>query len=94
MLAQGSGSIISIGSIAGVSSLGRAQPVYGMAIAAVVQMTRALSTESPLTRITCFRSSPSSVPRHGSKAFLADFRESLSGLFSVCLLMRTRRSFR
>ncbi len=45
MLAQGKGSIISIGSIAGVSSLGRAQSVYGMAMAAVIQMTRELSTE-------------------------------------------------
>ncbi len=45
MLAQGKGSIISIGSIAGVTSLGRAQPVYGMAMAAVIQMTRELSTE-------------------------------------------------
>ena len=45
MLAQGSGSIISIGSIAGVTSLGRAQSVYGMAMAAVIQMTRELSTE-------------------------------------------------
>ena len=45
MLARGKGSIISIGSIAGVSSLGRAQSVYGMAMAAVIQMTRELSTE-------------------------------------------------
>src|SRR5262245_25307872 len=45
MLAKGKGSIISIGSIAGVSSLGRAQSVYGMAMAAVIQMTRELSTE-------------------------------------------------
>jgi NAD(P)-dependent dehydrogenase (short-subunit alcohol dehydrogenase family) len=45
MLAQGKGSIISIGSIAGVSSLGRAQSVYGMAMAAVIHMTRELSTE-------------------------------------------------
>jgi 2-dehydro-3-deoxy-D-gluconate 5-dehydrogenase len=45
MLAQGRGSIISIGSIAGVSSLGRSQSVYGMAMAAVIQMTRELSTE-------------------------------------------------
>ena len=45
MLAAGKGSIMSIGSIAGVSSLGRAQSVYGMAMAAVIQMTRELSTE-------------------------------------------------
>jgi NAD(P)-dependent dehydrogenase (short-subunit alcohol dehydrogenase family) len=45
MLAQGKGSIMSVGSIAGMSSLGRAQSVYGMAMAAVIQMTRELSTE-------------------------------------------------
>jgi NAD(P)-dependent dehydrogenase (short-subunit alcohol dehydrogenase family) len=45
MLRGGKGSIISIGSIAGVSSLGRAQSIYGMAMAAVIQMTRELSTE-------------------------------------------------
>jgi NAD(P)-dependent dehydrogenase (short-subunit alcohol dehydrogenase family) len=45
MLAQGRGCIMSIGSIAGVTSLGRAQSVYGMAMAAVIQMTRELSTE-------------------------------------------------
>jgi 2-dehydro-3-deoxy-D-gluconate 5-dehydrogenase len=45
MLARGKGSIVSIGSIAGASSLGREQSVYGMAMAAVIQMTRELSTE-------------------------------------------------
>ncbi len=45
MLAQGKGCIMSIGSIAGVTSLGRAQSVYGMAMAAVIHMTRELSTE-------------------------------------------------
>ena len=45
MLAQNRGSIISIGSISGVSSLGREQSVYGMAMAAVIHMTRELSTE-------------------------------------------------
>src|SRR5260221_361580 len=43
--AQGKGCIMSIGSIAGITSLGRAQSVYGMAMAAVIQMTRELSTE-------------------------------------------------
>src|ERR1700709_1886695 len=38
MLAQGKGRIISIGSIAGVSSLGRAQSVYGMAMAALIPL--------------------------------------------------------
>ena len=45
MLKQGKGSIMSIGSIAGVSSLGRTQSVYGMAMAAVIHMTKELSTE-------------------------------------------------
>ena len=45
MLAQGCGSIVSIGSIAGDRSLGRDQTVYGMAMAAVIHMTKELSTE-------------------------------------------------
>ena len=45
MLRQGKGSIMSIGSIAGVSSLARQQSTYGMAMAAVIHMTRELSTE-------------------------------------------------
>ena len=45
MLKQGKGSIMSIGSIAGVTSLGRAQAIYGMAMASVIHMTKELSTE-------------------------------------------------
>ena len=45
MLQQGRGSIINIGSIAGVTSLARQQSTYGMAMAAVIHMTRELSTE-------------------------------------------------
>lgn len=45
MLAQGRGSIMSIGSISGVTSLGRAQSIYGMCMAAVIHMTKELSTE-------------------------------------------------
>lgn len=44
MLAAGRGSIINIGSIGGVTSLGRGQVAYGMGMAAVVQLTRELST--------------------------------------------------
>lgn len=45
MLAAGRGSIVNIGSIAGVTALGRSHIAYSMAMGAVVQMTRELSTE-------------------------------------------------
>ncbi|MBY0523790.1 MAG: SDR family oxidoreductase [Gemmataceae bacterium] len=45
MLARGRGSIVNIGSIASVTALGRGHIAYSMAMGAVVQMTRELSTE-------------------------------------------------
>ena len=45
MITQGKGSIMSIVSIAGISALGRSHIAYSMAMAAVGQMTRELSTE-------------------------------------------------
>ena len=45
MLAAGRGSILNIGSLASVTALGRGHIVYSMAMGAVVQMTRELSTE-------------------------------------------------
>jgi NAD(P)-dependent dehydrogenase (short-subunit alcohol dehydrogenase family) len=45
MLAQGHGSIVNIGSLAAVTALGRGHIAYSMAMGAVVQMTRELSTE-------------------------------------------------
>jgi NAD(P)-dependent dehydrogenase (short-subunit alcohol dehydrogenase family) len=45
MLAAGRGSILNIGSLASVTSLGRGHVAYSMAMGAVVQMTRELSTE-------------------------------------------------
>lgn len=45
MLAAGKGSIINIGSIASVTALGRGHAIYGMAMGAVAQMTRELSTQ-------------------------------------------------
>ncbi len=45
MLAQGKGSIMSIVSIGGISALGRWHIAYSMAMAAVGQMTREMSTE-------------------------------------------------
>ncbi len=45
MLAAGRGSIVSIGSLASVTALGRGHIAYSMAMGAVAQMTRELSTE-------------------------------------------------
>lgn len=45
MLAQGKGSIVNIGSLASITALGRGHIAYSMAMGAVVQMTRELSTE-------------------------------------------------
>jgi NAD(P)-dependent dehydrogenase (short-subunit alcohol dehydrogenase family) len=45
MLAAGKGSIINIGSIASVTALGRGHAAYSMAMGAVAQMTKELSTE-------------------------------------------------
>lgn len=45
MLAQGHGSIMNIGSLASSTALGRGHVAYSMAMGAVVQMTRELSTE-------------------------------------------------
>lgn len=45
MLAAGRGSIINTGSLSSVSALGRGHVAYSMAMGAVIQMTRELSTE-------------------------------------------------
>jgi NAD(P)-dependent dehydrogenase (short-subunit alcohol dehydrogenase family) len=45
MLAQGKGSIMNIGSLASTTAMGRGHIAYSMAMGAVVQMTRELSTE-------------------------------------------------
>lgn len=45
MLAAGGGSIVNIGSIASITALGRGHIAYSMAMGAVAQMTRELSTE-------------------------------------------------
>ena len=45
MLAAGRGSIVNTGSLASVTGLGRGHIAYSMAMGAVVQMTRELSTE-------------------------------------------------
>jgi NAD(P)-dependent dehydrogenase (short-subunit alcohol dehydrogenase family) len=45
MLAAGKGSIINIGSLASITAMGRGHVAYSMAMGAVAQMTRELSTE-------------------------------------------------
>jgi len=45
MMRQGGGSIVNTGSIGGVTALGRGHIAYAIAMGAVVQMTRELSTE-------------------------------------------------
>lgn len=45
MLAQGRGSIMNIGSLASTTAMGRGHLAYSMAMGAVAQMTRELSTE-------------------------------------------------
>ncbi len=45
MLAAGKGSIVNLGSLASITALGRGHIAYSMAMGAVVQMTRELSTE-------------------------------------------------
>lgn len=45
MLQQGTGSIMNIGSLASSTALGRGHIAYSMAMGAVIQMTRELSTE-------------------------------------------------
>lgn len=45
MLAAGRGSIVNIGSLASTTALGRGHIAYSMAMGAVIQMTRELSTE-------------------------------------------------
>ncbi len=45
MLAQGRGSIMNIGSLASITAMGRGHIAYSMAMGAVAQMTRELSTE-------------------------------------------------
>jgi NAD(P)-dependent dehydrogenase (short-subunit alcohol dehydrogenase family) len=45
MLAASKGSIINIGSLASITALGRGHVAYSMAMGAVAQMTRELSTE-------------------------------------------------
>jgi NAD(P)-dependent dehydrogenase (short-subunit alcohol dehydrogenase family) len=71
MLRAGRGSIINIGSIGGVTSLGRGQLAYGMGMAAVVQMTRELSTEWSARGVRVNAILPAQVLNAGLEARMA-----------------------
>jgi NAD(P)-dependent dehydrogenase (short-subunit alcohol dehydrogenase family) len=62
MLAAGKGSIINIGSLASVTALGRGHIAYSMAMGAVAQMTRELSTEWSSRGVRVNAIMPAQVP--------------------------------
>lgn len=80
MLAQGSGSIMNIGSLASTTALGRGHIAYSMAMGAVVQMTRELSTEWACrgVRVNCV--TPAQVVNPSLKARMEQ-DSSLEGRF-------------
>lgn len=72
MLAQGRGSIMNIGSLASSTALGRGHVAYSMAMGAVIQMTRELSTEWAHrgVRVNCV--TPAQVVNPSLQARMAD----------------------
>lgn len=80
MLAQGRGSIMNIGSLASSTALGRGHIAYSMAMGAVIQMTRELSTEWSHrgVRVNCV--TPAQVVNPGLEARMAD-DSTLEGRF-------------
>lgn len=72
MLAQGRGSIMNIGSLASSTALGRGHIAYSMAMGAVIQMTRELSTEWSYrgVRVNCV--TPAQVVNPKLEARMAD----------------------
>lgn len=66
------GSIINIGSIAGVTSLGRGNFVYGVAKSGVHQMTRELATEWAKYKIRVNAILPAQMRTAGMDAWLSD----------------------
>ncbi|MFN5741225.1 MAG: SDR family NAD(P)-dependent oxidoreductase, partial [Planctomyces sp.] len=62
MLKQGSGSIMNIGSLASSTALGRGHIAYSMAMGAVIQMTRELSTEWAHPGVTPLSRTPPGAP--------------------------------
>ncbi|MFO1063052.1 MAG: SDR family oxidoreductase [Pirellulales bacterium] len=80
MLAQGRGSIMNIGSLASSTALGRGHIAYSMAMGAVIQMTRELSTEWACrgVRVNCV--TPAQVVNPSLEARMAD-DPTLAGRF-------------
>jgi NAD(P)-dependent dehydrogenase (short-subunit alcohol dehydrogenase family) len=66
MLKAGRGSIINIGSLASITALGRGHIAYSMAMGAVVQMTRELSTEWSGRGVRVNAILPAQVPNPGN----------------------------
>jgi len=84
MLAAGRGSIVNIGSLASITALGRGHIAYSMAMGAVAQMTRELSTEWSGRGVRVNAILPAQVVNRGLEKRMAadpDLRERfLSGI--------------
>jgi NAD(P)-dependent dehydrogenase (short-subunit alcohol dehydrogenase family) len=72
MLAAGRGSIVNIGSLASITALGRGHIGYSMAMGAVVQMTRELSTEWSGRGVRVNAILPAQVVNPGLEARMAE----------------------
>ena len=72
MLAAGRGSIVNIGSLASVTALGRSHIAYSMAMGAVAQMTRELSTEWAGSGVRVNAILPAQVLNPGLEARIAE----------------------
>jgi NAD(P)-dependent dehydrogenase (short-subunit alcohol dehydrogenase family) len=72
MLAAGRGSIVNIGSLASITALGRGHIAYSMAMGAVVQMTRELSTEWSGRGVRVNAILPAQVVNPGLEARMAE----------------------
>lgn len=72
MLKQGKGSIVNIGSLASMNALGRGHVAYSMAMGAVIQMTRELSTEWSSRGVRVNAILPAQVMNKGLEKRLAE----------------------
>ena len=72
MLAAGRGSIVNIGSLASITALGRGHIAYSMAMGAVAQMTRELSTEWAVRGVRVNAILPAQVVNPGLEKRMSD----------------------